>query len=111
MAVILVHGAKLSHEEVAELEVDEESEEEDEEEEEAEPVEVAAVDDALSVVVVVLVVLLGGGGGGPCLGPGGGGLGFEEGAPVGCAEGVTAGDLLEPHPMGSTAAVPRKPRQ
>ena len=56
------------------------------------------------------VVLLGGGGGGPGLGPGGGGLGFEDGALVGWAEGVGAGDLLEPQEArGNMGAVPRKP--
>ena len=52
----------------------------------------------------------GGGGGGPGLGPGGGGLAFEEGALVGWAEGVGAGDLLEPQEArGNMGAVPRKP--
>ena len=75
-------------------------------------------DESLSVDAPIPVVLLGGGGGdggdgggggGEPLGPGGGGgLGFEEGAPVGWAEG--AGVLVEPQPIGSMGAVPRKLR-
>ena len=78
-----------------------------------EEVDVDVSEELLSVDVEEPVVSLGGGGGGggglPGLGPGGGGgLGFEEGALVGCADGV--GDLLEPQARGSMGTVPRKPR-
>ena len=46
------------------------------------------------------------------MGPGGGGgLGFEEGAPVGWDDGEEAGDFLEPQARGSMGAAPRNPRQ
>ena len=92
--------------EEVEEEVDEVDVEDVEVSEEALSVEALSVDDEEAPVVS-----LGGGGGGPCLGPGGGGLGFEEGALVGWAEGVGAGDLLEPQEArGNMGAVPRKPR-
>ena len=103
----LAQGANWSIEGVEDVD---EVEEEDDEVDEVDEVDVVS-EDVASVVVVVPVVLLGGGGGGPCLGPGGGGLGFEEGELVGCAEGVIAGDLLDPQAVGSIGDVPRRPRQ